>query len=186
MSSLFPVTWTDGYQSESNLSGYICETAVKERTSFSKLTAVAKEVIHVNDSQSIMIKIITLHVTIIRMQPAQSNYLPWAANMSSCAVVSRKLLEHRNNVWTTLTACGALTVWQHGNYSLQQHFKHTLSMTPLLQCTLPDTNRVSVRVSLLASCAHSSSDQKNWLLTCPSPYGSPQTNADPMQTINEK
>lgn len=104
--------------------------------------------------------------------------LTCAANISSCvAVLTRKLPEHLSNVWTTLSAWGALTqsaVWHHGNRSLQHYFKHAHSVTLFLQRTLPDTNRVSVCVSLLSSCAHSSSDLKSWLLTCPSPYGRPQ------------
>lgn len=56
-----------------------------------------------------------------------------------------------------------------------------------LQCTLPDTNRVCVCVcvSLLASCAHSSSGLKNWLLPYESPSEAPWSSSTPMRTINK-
>lgn len=93
-------------------------------------------------------------------------------------VLSRKLLQHLNNVWTILTVCGALThkaAWHHGNRSLRHYIKQTLSVTLFLQCTLPDTNRVSVLcvcacnlpLSLLTSCAHSSGDLKKLIVNLP-------------------
>lgn len=122
-----------------------------------------------------------------------SPFKKWAAHISSCVMVLSRKHQSLNNVWTALTACGALTqstVWHHGNHSLQLYFKQTLSVTLFLQCTLPDTNRVPVCVcacnlllSLLASCAHSCSDLKSRLLTCPLPFGGPQSPS--IRTVNK-
>lgn len=110
--------------------------------------------------------------------------------MSSCVVAlsgettgtPKQCVNHINCMWCADTQ-RCVAPWEPLAAAALQ--KRTLSMTSFYNAHFL-TLTGCLCVSLRTSCAHSSTDPKNRLLTCHSPFGRPHLPRDPVQTIKKK